>query len=154
MKEPDYVVEVNVRISDVEQPDPQTDTKLRALIKLLSGSRVKLTKAMAPWVIQTVVPAALLSEKINMAPNNIDKPLEDLTTEISTTVTVEASATLLINGFQARIDAAVATASAAGATPEQLEGFTKLQSDLDAAQVGLAAAVAANTPAATPPANP
>jgi hypothetical protein len=61
-----------------------------------------------------------------------------LENEVAEEVTVMASATALINGFADRL-------REAGADPAKL---AKLQSDLDSSGQSLAAAVAANTPAA------
>jgi len=74
--------------------------------------------------------------------------IDNLVTEVSEEVTIMASATTLINGFQARVDAAVNAAIAGGATAAQLQVLTQLQSDLNANGDALAAAVQANTPTA------
>lgn len=63
-----------------------------------------------------------------------------LETEVSETVGIMESAEVLINGFADRL-------RDAGADPAKL---AKLQSDLDSRSTSLAAAVAANTPAAPP----
>lgn len=74
-------------------------------------------------------------------PNQV---LADLAAQVTATVGVIDSATALINGFAARIAAAVAAAIANGATAEELAPITdeinsmKTESDL------LAASVAAN----------
>lgn len=62
--------------------------------------------------------------------------------------TVAKSATELINGVQARLDAAIAAALEGGATAEQLQPVSDLSAALSATADELAAAVAANTPAA------
>ena len=74
-----------------------------------------------------------------------------LTTEIVETVGVVQSATVLINGFGAKLDAAVAAAVANGATEAELAPLTDLSAALDSETNALAAAVAANSPAPTPP---
>ena len=67
--------------------------------------------------------------------------ISELETEVSEEVTIMGSAEKLINGFADRLrDAGVDRAKLA-----------KLQSDLDTSGGALAAAVAANTPAAEPP---
>jgi len=74
-----------------------------------------------------------------------------LTTEITETVGVVQSATVLINGFGAKLDAAVAAAVQNGATEAELAPLTDLSAALDSETNALAAAVAANSPAPTPP---
>ena len=71
-----------------------------------------------------------------------------LTTEVTNATTVMASAETLIDGFSARLTAAVDAALANGATAEELQPLTDLGSALDAESGKLAAAVTANTPAA------
>lgn len=78
------------------------------------------------------------------------QPLVDLEREVGETVTVLESATTLINGFQARLDAAVQAALANGATADELAPLTDLSAELDAKTNELAAAVQANTPAPEP----
>jgi len=74
--------------------------------------------------------------------------IDALTAQVAQDTTVEGSATALINGFQARLDAAVAAATAAGATPAQLQALTDLSATLKTSSDALSAAVVANTPAA------
>lgn len=79
--------------------------------------------------------------------------LDDLQSEVAADVAVMSSATTLINGIAARVQAAVDQALAGGATAEQL---APVQAEVDALKAGaadLSAAVAANTTTvpATPP---
>lgn len=67
----------------------------------------------------------------------------ELETEVSRNRSVDESAAALINGFQARLDEAIA-ANDAGDNSK----LTALSSDLRSSSDALAAAVAANTPAA------
>jgi len=71
-----------------------------------------------------------------------------LTTQVQRATEVEKSAEILINGFQARLEAAVAAALANGATAEEIAPLTDLAKALDTEGDALAAAVVANTPAA------
>lgn len=74
--------------------------------------------------------------------------LAALEVEVAKDVTVMGSATTLINGFAARLQAAVDKALENGATAEQL---VPVQAEVDALNAGatsLAEAVAANTPTA------
>lgn len=72
---------------------------------------------------------------------NIMAELDTLTTQVKANTDAEASAVLLINGFSARLDAAIAAGN-----PQAL---TDLSAELKTSADTLAAAVVANTPAAT-----
>lgn len=74
--------------------------------------------------------------------------LQQLADQVSATTTVEASAVTLINGFTARIDAAVQAAIANGATESELAPITDEVTAMKASAQSLADAVAANTPVA------
>ncbi len=76
--------------------------------------------------------------------------IDDLTAQVGATTTVIDSAVALINGIQTRIDDAVKAAIANGATAEQLAPLADLSTTLKNEDDKLAAAVAANTPAAAP----
>lgn len=72
--------------------------------------------------------------------------LQALADQVERTKTVEASAVTLINGFAARVQAAVDAAIAGGVTAAQL---APVQAEVDAMKASadaLAAAVAANAP--------
>lgn len=75
--------------------------------------------------------------------------LEDLRIEAERDVQVMSSAETLINGIAGRIQAAVNQALANGATAEQLAPVTAEVAALNAGATSLAAAVAANTVAAS-----
>lgn len=74
----------------------------------------------------------------------IDDELTALSGQVDATKGVEASAKMLIDGFAAKLAAAVAAATAAGATPAQLQQITDLQGALKTSSDDLAASVAAN----------
>jgi hypothetical protein len=74
--------------------------------------------------------------------------LQALADQVKATTDVEASATLLINGFAARIQAAVTAALAGGATTAQLAPIQAEVDAMKASAAALASAVTANTPAA------
>lgn len=76
----------------------------------------------------------------------LDEKITALAAQVERDRTVNGSAIALMNGIQARIDAAVAEAKAAGATDAQLQSLTDLSTALGNQQDALAAAVAANTP--------
>jgi hypothetical protein len=74
--------------------------------------------------------------------------LGNLTAQVAQTTSVDASAKVLIDGFAARMQAAVDAALSNGATAEEL---APVQAEVDAltqSSSDLAASVAANTPAA------
>lgn len=70
--------------------------------------------------------------------------LDDLATQVTAAVGAMNSATTLIGGFAARVQAAVTAAIANGATAEQLAPVQAEVDNLNTAQTALAAAVAAN----------
>ena len=74
--------------------------------------------------------------------------LAELTREVGETVTIMGSATTLINGIAARIQAAVDAALANGATAEELAPVQAEVDALNASSEALAAAVQAHTPQA------
>lgn len=67
-----------------------------------------------------------------------------LVTDVTNAKGAMESATVLLNGFQARLDAAVAAALANGATAEELQPLSDLSASFEADTAALAAAVAAN----------
>jgi hypothetical protein len=73
--------------------------------------------------------------------------LADLTNEITNATSVEASATTLINGIAAQIQAAVQAAIANGATAAELQPVADLGVQLQQQSDTLQAAITANTPA-------
>ena len=74
--------------------------------------------------------------------------LADLQAQVKANTDVDDSATLLINGIAARIQAAVDAAIANGATAAELAPITDEIASLKKSSDALAAAVVANTPAA------
>ncbi len=74
--------------------------------------------------------------------------IADLTAQVTKATTVEKSAQTLIEGIQARVEAAVAAAVANGATAEQLQPVSDLAAALDTESDALNAAITANTPSA------
>jgi hypothetical protein len=70
--------------------------------------------------------------------------LGELATEVSETVTVMQSATVLINGFSTKLQTAIAAALANGATEVELAPLSDLKTALDVSSNELSAAVAAN----------
>lgn len=72
-----------------------------------------------------------------------------LQAEVTRNKSVDDSAVALINGFQARLDQAIADAVAANDNAD-LSALTALSSELSASSDALAGAVSANTPSAPP----
>lgn len=79
--------------------------------------------------------------------------LADLQAAVTKAVGAEASATTLINGIAARLQAAVDAALANGATAAELAPVTDEVSQLNASADALAAAVVAGSPTAPPAAS-
>lgn len=73
--------------------------------------------------------------------------LDALTAEVARLKSVDASAVALIQGFQAKLDAAIAAAKAG----DDSAALDALSADLKSSTDTLAQAVAANTPAAPTP---
>lgn len=69
--------------------------------------------------------------------------LQQLTDQVTETTGVEQSAITLIEGIQARIDAAVQQALDNGATAEQLQPISDLSTAMEAQTQALAAAIQA-----------
>lgn len=69
--------------------------------------------------------------------------LDDLTTEVEETKTVQASAIALLQGLKAKLDAAIASGNPAA--------LKALSDALNVSSNDLAAAITANTPAEPPP---
>lgn len=67
-----------------------------------------------------------------------------LVTDVNNAKGAMESAVVLINGFQARLDAAVAAALANGASAAELQPLTDLSAAFEADTTALASAVAAN----------
>lgn len=74
----------------------------------------------------------------------MDDEIAQLTADVTAERGAVDSATQLINGISAKVDAAVAAALAAGATPAQLQALTDLSASVKTQTSDLSAAVAAN----------
>ncbi len=77
----------------------------------------------------------------------LDDSITTLQGDVSNLTSVVGSAEALINGFAQRLQDAIAAALAAGATDAELSALNDLHSAISDNASGLAAAVAANTPA-------
>jgi predicted kinase len=75
------------------------------------------------------------------------KEIDDLAAQVKANEDAEDSATLLVNGTAARFDAAIAAATSL--SPADRAKLVALSADLKAHADALAAAVVANTPAAS-----
>lgn len=78
----------------------------------------------------------------------LDDELTALGTQVKANTDAEAAAVVVINGIAQKIADAVAAATAAGATPAELQAVTDLGTSLKASSDALSAAIVANTPAA------
>ena len=74
--------------------------------------------------------------------------------DVAAQSTVIASATAAFRGLAAQLAAAEASAKSAGATDAQIFGVSAVRQTLEANTASLAAAIPANTPAATEPTPP
>ncbi len=86
--------------------------------------------------------------KDNMA--KLDDALSTLLTAVQNDTTVEQSVLAYVQGVPALIQAAVADALAAGATPAQLQQITDAATTLTNNGAAIVAAIKANTPAGPP----
>jgi hypothetical protein len=79
-----------------------------------------------------------------------DKAFADLAAQVQANTDAEAAAVAVMNGFAARVDAAVKATLAANPsiTADQLKAITAETTSLKSSADALAAAVVANTPAA------
>ncbi len=68
--------------------------------------------------------------------------VDDLIVQAQANSDVEAAAVGVLNGFAAKLDAAIAAALAAGATPAVLAAISGVNSSLKASATDLAAAIA------------
>jgi hypothetical protein len=93
----------------------------------------------------------LVFRKERQIMSDVDNKIAALKAEVENGTTVEKSALALIQGIPALIADAVSKAQSAGATPEQLQALTDLQTQLASNDSELSAAVTANTPAAAAP---
>lgn len=80
----------------------------------------------------------------------MDDDITALQASVTQENTVIDGAVALINGFSARLQAAIDAATAAGATPAQMQAVTDLKTAVDTKGSELAAAVTANTPPPAP----
>ncbi len=80
----------------------------------------------------------------NMTPQEI---LDKMTTDVAALTTAAASNKAVVEGLRAALAQAIADAKANGLTDAQIAGFTKLESDIEAATGDIVAASVENTPA-------
>jgi hypothetical protein len=83
-----------------------------------------------------------------MSQTALDTALAALAAQTEANTSAIASAEMVIGGIAGQVKAAVDAALAAGATPAQLAAVQALSDKLKTDDAGLAAAIAANTPAA------
>lgn len=91
---------------------------------------------------------AAIRKDIATMSQTLQTQITTLQADVTAENTVIDSAVTLINGFAAQLATAVAAAQAAGATPAELQSLTDLGTSITSKSSALAAAVAANTPAA------
>lgn len=91
-----------------------------------------------------------LKKRIEDMDKDLQAKLDKLTADVAALASAEHAAVALLNGLSEQLKAAIAAASGAGATPEQLAAFDALDAGITASTADLAAAVTANTAATTP----
>ena len=91
-----------------------------------------------------------LEKLMNTTADSLSAEISGLQADVANDTTVVGSAVTLIQGLATQLAAALAAATNAGATPDQLAALNALQTDINTNASNLAAAVAANTPAAPP----
>jgi hypothetical protein len=101
------------------------------------------------WMPATIGDLEDMENRIRMIEKTLDQQIADLAAEVTNATTVKDSVLTLIQGIPALIAAAVAKATAAGATPAQLQAISDLQATLASNDTVMAAAVVAGTPAAS-----
>ncbi len=128
-------------VIDMLKLNSEDDAALRAQTNKLRASAAALSSA----VNAANQPHAPLSQKETPMANTL---LDALASQVKANTDIEASAVTLINGFAARMDAAIAAALAGGATAAEL---APIQAEVDAMKASasaLANAITANTPTA------
>jgi hypothetical protein len=89
-----------------------------------------------------------LQQEVRKMAENLSSEIQKLRASITGLTTVDQSVVALVQGFDARMDAAVAKALDAGATEEQLAAIREATAAITGEAATLAQAVVANTPAA------
>ncbi len=87
------------------------------------------------------------NRKTHKIMSQLDDNIQALQATVAAENTVIDSAVALINGFAQQLADAIAAALAAGATPEELQNLTDLNTAVTAKSAELAAAVQSGTPA-------
>lgn len=85
-----------------------------------------------------------LQYKQHKTMSQLSDEIQALQADVAAEKTVVDSAVALINGFAAKLQAAIDAATAAGATAEQLQNLTDLHTSVTAQTTDLATAVANN----------
>jgi hypothetical protein len=98
------------------------------------------------WKLQHIFEAVTLMER---KMSQMDDEITQIKQDVAAERTAVDSATTLIGGFAAKLDAAVQAARDAGATPQQLQDLNDLHTALTQQTSDLAAAVATQSPPAT-----
>jgi hypothetical protein len=136
---PQFQTEVQARLhtidSKVSAYPADLDQKLSAVADLITTRTVALVVAQLKPTLEALL----------VANQQLTDEIATLKTEVARDTTVMGSATTLISGFAAQLQAAIDAAVANGVDASQLTALTDLQSQLGTSTDTLAAAVAANT---------
>lgn len=113
---------------------------------------VYLCRLLMPWLGLTPVPSLQqIFQELKRMSETFDRELTQLRDDVAAQSTVIASATAAFSGLAAQLAAAEASAKSAGATDAQIAGVSTVRQTLETNTAALAAAIPANTPAATDP---
>lgn len=96
-----------------------------------------------PWAIELRSILGFLTSEMRQNMSQLDDELATLKNDVAATRGAADSAVTLINGFQAKLDAAVQAALDKGASKDQLQALTDLSAGVNAIKDELGAAVAA-----------
>lgn len=101
--------------------------------------------------LRTVLQAInALRQELRTAMSELSDKIAALQASVNAETDVITSAEALLAGLKTSLDDALAKLAAAGVQPADLQALTDLSASIDAKKTELAAAVAANTPAAPP----
>lgn len=119
-------------------------TPLCLLVQLGSALRA------IPSVVAAVQRQSDQLERLTIMVTETQAMIARLQADVAANTQATAAANTLLAGLTGQLNTALAAASAAGATDEQLQDLTALSATLESNTTALSAAVTANTPVAPP----
>lgn len=124
-----------------------TPTPARSAFSRFTGM-FRPRNALATRPPETEVLAGIFKEIRRMS-DSFDAEMSQLRADVAAQSSVIASATAAFRGLAAQLEAAVASAVTAGATPDQVAALVSLRTSLESNTASLANAIPANTPPST-----